>query len=248
MTSGWRRPITRDGRKDSIHVFAGREHDIGRLVLFPGTCFRGRTVDSQGQPLAGAKIEIADFRYVLGHTVTSDQTEWTLTSDAQGRFTTALVPPGDVQFQISSPGKVRTFVRRPAEPGTPLAALGDVALADDVPIQGTVVNRDGKPAPGVNVMADYNYHDGVTTDKDGHFTIRASGKDAKQLILRSIHYFAPNPFDLGAKRQSLTLTVSKAYEVNGLAVDAETGKPVPIQTVQLCIVMRDPDGSYTLLG
>ena len=40
----------------------------------------------------------------------------------------------------------------------------------------------------------------------------------------------------------------KAYEIHGTAVDAETGKPVPIDTVRLCIVERDPDGSYALRG
>jgi hypothetical protein len=47
----------------------------------------------------------------------------------------------------------------------------------------------------------------------------------------------------------LKLTVIKAYEIHGTAVDAETGKPVPVDTVRLCIVDRDPDdGHVTLRG
>ena len=235
-------------RREGLHAFAGRDHDIGPLTLLPGTRIRGRAVDARGRPIADAKILVNDFRFILGHTISSDQTEWTLTGDAEGRFTTPPFPAGEVHFLFAAPGKVRTFLERKAELGTTEADLGDITLADEVPIRGIVVDQDGEPAPGVVVMADYDYEGAVKTGKEGRFTVHGAGRDAKQLILRSNDYFAPKPFDLGPDRTDLKLTVTKAYEIHGTAVDAETGKPVPIDTVRLCQVVRDPDGSYTLLG
>jgi hypothetical protein len=205
-------------------------------------------VDAKGRPLAGAEITLQDYRHILGHTITSEQTEWTLAGDAEGRFTSAPLPAGTAELLIASPGKVRTHVGRKVEPGTAEIDLGDVTLADEVPIRGVVVDQDGKPAPGVEVIADYDYENAAKTDKDGRFTVTGAGKDAKQLLLQSNDYFAPEPFDLGPDRDGLELTVAKAYEIHGTAVDAETGRPVPIQSVRLCRVVRDPDGSFTLQG
>ncbi|HZW30458.1 MAG TPA: carboxypeptidase-like regulatory domain-containing protein [Isosphaeraceae bacterium] len=235
-------------RHEGVHVFAGRDHDIGQLVLLPGTRIRGRAVDAQGRPIAGVQIMVKDFRHTLGHTISSNQTEWTLAGDAEGHFTTTPLPVGRVEFVFAAPGKVRPFVMRDAEPGTTEADLGDITLADEVPIRGVVVDQDGQAAPGVEVIADYDYEGAVKTGKDGRFTVHGAGRDAKQLRLQSNDYFAPKPVDLGPDRTGLKLTVTKAYQIHGTALDAETGKPVPIDTVRLCRVERNPDGSYALVG
>lgn len=235
-------------RAEGRHVFAGSDHDIGTLTLLPGTRLRGRVVDSKGQPIAGARIQIQDYRHVLGHTISSDQTEWSITGGAEGRFVTPPLPAGDVFLHFASPGKVRTFVERRAEPGVEKVDMGDVVLADEVPIRGIVVDQDGKPAPGVDVIADYDYESAAKTDAAGRFDVHGAGQGAKTLLLRSNDYFAPKSFDLGSRGDDLRLVVTKAYEIHGTAVDAETGKPVPIDSVRLCIVDRDPDGSYTLRG
>ncbi len=208
----------------------------------------GRAVDAQSHPVAGAKIMVKDYRHVLGHTITDGQTEWTLASDAEGRFTTPPLPAGKAQFLIAAPGKVRTHIGRKAEPGTAEADLGDVALPDEVPIRGVVVDQDGAPAPGVEVIVDYDYDNSAKTDREGRFTVAGVGRDPKFLMLQSNDYFAPRRIDLAPDHGDLKLTVTKAYEIHGTAVDAETGKPVPIDTVQLCIVVREPDGSYSLRG
>ncbi len=235
-------------RREGLHVFAGRDHDMGTLTLLTGTRIRGRTVDAGGRPVAGARIKLGDYRFILGHTISSDQTEWSLKGDAEGRFVSPPLPSGDVHLLISSPGKVRTFVLRKAEPGVETVDLGDVTLAEEVAIRGSVLDRDGKPAPGVEVYADYDYENAARTDKDGRFTVHAAGKDARQLVVQSKNYFAPKPFDLGSDRNDIKLIVTRAYEIHGTAVNAETGKPVPIDTVRLCIVKRDPDGSFVLMG
>jgi hypothetical protein len=235
-------------RQEGVHVFAGRDRDIGPLILLPGTQIRGRVVDIQGRPIAGARIKIDDYHHILGHTISSDQTEWSLRGGPEGRFVTHRLPAGRVFFRFASPGKVRTFLERGSEPGVDKLDMGDVILVDEVPIRGVVVDQEGKPAPGVEVCADYDHEGSTKTDAAGRFAVHGAGKDAKKLTLRSNSYFAPTPFDLGPKRDDLKLVVAKAYEIHGSTVDAETGKPVRIDTVRLCIVDREPDGKFTLRG
>ncbi len=234
---------------DDVRIFPGKDHDIGRLTLLPGTRIRGRAVDAQGEPVAEAGVKLDLYRYQLGHTVSSQGTEWTFHADADGRFATPPLPAGEGQFYFSAPGKVRTFVQKNAEPGTTVVELGDVTLPDEMPVVGVVADEEGKPAPGVEVIPDFEWQFSVKTDKDGRFTVHGVGKDLKILRLRSNDYFTPKPFDVTPGQTDLKLTVTKAYEIHGTAVDAETGKPVPLDTVRLCTVERDPDdGHISLVG
>ncbi len=236
-------------RRDDVRIFPGKDHDIGRLTLLPGTRMSGRAVDARGKPVAGAAIKLKLYRYQLGHTISSQGTEWTFKSADDGRFATPPLPAGDGHFLLSAPGKVRTFAQRKAEPGDSAVDLGDVTLPDEIPAAGVVIDGDGKPAPGVEIIADYDWENAAKTDKDGRFLVHGVGKNLKNLQVQSNDYFAPKPFDVAPGATDLKLTVIKAYEIHGTAVDAETGKPVPLDTVRLCRVERDPDdGHVTLVG
>lgn len=232
--------LARERRAD-VRVFAGEDHDIGPLPLAPGTRMKGRVVDASGKPIAGAKVGMKLYTPLLA--------EWTLESDAEGRFGSVPLPAGRARFLIASPGKVRSLLYRPSEPGAAESDLGDVKLEDEVPIVGVVVDQDGKPAPNVQVYADFDYENIASTDAEGRFTLGGAGKDAKSLHLESNAYFAPEPFQLGEQKAGLRLTVTRAYTILGAAVDAETGEPVAVDTVRLCMVERDPDdGAVTLVG
>jgi len=236
-------------RREDVHIFPGRDRDIGRLVLLPGTRMLGRLIDAQGKPVPSAGVKVRLFRSEHGRTINSQGTEWTLTTGGDGRFATSPLPAGEASFSFSSLGKVRTFVTKFAEPGKPIVDLGNVALPDEMPVSGVVVDQDGKPAPKVEVAADYDWEDAATTDQKGRFALHGIGKDLKVLLLRSNDYFSPKPFNVTSGRLDLKITAIKAYEIHGSAVDAETGKPVPMETVQLCRVIRDPDdGHITLAG
>ena len=152
-------------------------------------------------------------------------------------------------MKLRAPGKVRTFVQKKAEPGTTLVHLGDVTLPDEMPVSGIVTDGDGKPAPGVEVIPDYDWENSAKTNKDGRFTVHGVGKDARRISASSRTTTSPQAVRCHPGQTDLKLAVIKAYEIHGMAVDAETGKPVPIDTVRLCRVERDPeDGHVTLVG
>ncbi len=235
--------------REGLHVLAGRDRDLGDLKALPGTRIRGRLVDSAGKPLPGVRLAVEDYRYILGHTVTFDQLEWSLAGGADGRFETPPMPAGQVNFRFVTSGKARQYLSRWAEPGVETIDLGDVVLADEVLVRGVVLDRDGQPAPGVGVIVEYDYENAVKTDASGRFTVHGAGKEAKVVMLRSNDYFAEKPrLELGHDHDHVKLTMTRAYHIQGTAVDAETGKPVDIDSVRLCLVDREPDGSYALRG
>ena len=235
-------------RSESIHVFEGRDHDIGSMVLVAGTKVAGKVVDAKGSPIGGAKLAIEVSHRSLSHTTTSDQKKWTLDADASGRFETPALPSGEAALSFASPGKVRTRLDRRTVPGTAAIELGDVKLDDEVPVSGVVLDKAGQPAPKVEVMADYDYVNTTRTDDLGKFTLGGLGQAAKDIRLTSNDYFAPKPFPIGLDRLNLRLEVTKAFEIKGTAVDAETGVPVNLDTVRLCIVVHEPDGTTSLRG
>jgi hypothetical protein len=242
-------PSLARARRDDVRIFTGKDHDIGRLTLLHGTRMRGRVVDARGKPIAGARVKLDLYRHQLGHTISSQGTEWTLNADGDGRFATPPLPAGNAYFHISAQGKVGTLVQKKAEPGTLFVDLGDVTLPDETLVVGIVIDGEGKSAPEVEIIPDYDRENTVKTDKDGRFTIHGVGKDLKCLYLQSNDYFASKPFDVALGQTELKLTVIKPYEIHCTAVDTETAKAVPLDTVQLCRVERDPDdGHISLVG
>jgi hypothetical protein len=235
-------------RSENLHVFEGRDHDIGSMVLVAGTRVAGRVVDAKGGPIGGVRLAIEVYHRTLSHTISSDQTNWTLDADASGRFETPALPSGEAALSFAAPGKVRTRLDRRTVPGTAAIELGDVKLDDEVPVSGVVLDKAGQPAPKVEVMVDYDYQNTTKTDDQGRFTLGGLGRDAKEVRLTSNDYFAPKPFPIGPDRLNLRLEVTKAYEIKGTAVDAETGAPVNLETVRLCIVVHLPDGTTSLQG
>ncbi|WP_435011420.1 carboxypeptidase-like regulatory domain-containing protein [Tundrisphaera lichenicola] len=235
-------------RRDAVHVFEGRGHDLGALTLITGTRLVGHVVDSAGHPVSGAKVSIEVYRRVLGHTISSDQAKWDIQADAEGRFVSTGLPPGEGQLMIAAPSKVRTSLSRRTVPGTAEIDLGEIKLEDEVPIRGVVVDQDGKPAPKVEVVADYDHENKVFTDEEGRFIVGGAGKDSKTILLMSNDYFATKPFPIGADRDHLRLEVRRAFTISASAVDAETGAPVEVDSVRLCMVTHEPDGTTSLRG
>ncbi|WP_169977693.1 carboxypeptidase-like regulatory domain-containing protein [Tautonia rosea] len=234
--------------REGVLVFVGADRELDPLPLLPGTTMTGRAVDAEGRPIAGATIDLELYRFMLGHTVSSHQTVWTLVSDDDGRFVTPPLPAGQAQFALTAPGKARTFCGEWSQPGTPEADLGDVAMADEVPIRGVVVDHEGEPAPDVRIMVDYDYENPAFSGEDGRFVVHGVGENAKELRLDANDFFAPEPITLGPAREDLRIVVTRAFLIEGNVVDAESGEPVEISTATLCTVERHPDGTYSLYG
>lgn len=99
----------------------------------PTGALRGRVVDDGGSPLPGATVKVG---------------EQSATTDDDGGFTIAGLPPGDVEVTIERPGHEplrQTFTIVADAPGAPVAAM-DVVLARVRPpsqIRGVIRSFDG---------------------------------------------------------------------------------------------------------
>jgi protocatechuate 3,4-dioxygenase beta subunit len=120
---------------------------------------RGRVVDPDGKPVRGASVRLADFSAFREFHGTSEPMA---TTDASGTFTlamprvilersarneTGMMPP---RLVASAPG----FGPGVVELGDQLSETHDVTLRlarDDVPIEGRIVDLQGKPIAGVKV-------------------------------------------------------------------------------------------------
>jgi Carboxypeptidase regulatory-like domain len=93
-------------RRDDVRVFPGKDYDLGRLTLLPGTRMRGRVVDAQGKQVAWADIKLELRRYQLANTITSQETEWTFNAAGDGRFATPPLPAGEGHFYLRACEKI----------------------------------------------------------------------------------------------------------------------------------------------
>ena len=193
--------------------------------------YRGRTVDAQGQPLAGVQVWVDYAPDDEAHRYRDDPS----VSDGEGFFTV----PGDVRFplmirarkgDLSTPGAIRISEK------AYLMAL--ISAGHLVAVTGTVVDEDGKPLPDATVrVLRWNAAgmgttggDPLRTDAQGRF--RAEGLWPDQPV--SVDAITEGYGLAQTRRTSLegaltdlgTLRLPKADSFLGGLIQDEDGRPV----------------------
>jgi len=109
--------------------------DLGHVALRRGWTLTGRVRDPNGDPVAGARVVVADPLAVdLGWEAIGGAAK----SDAEGIFVLHGVPTYATKLEIDAAGYYRTIVPS-AEPGTPL----DLTIHPSGFVTGTISNADG---------------------------------------------------------------------------------------------------------
>jgi RNA polymerase sigma factor (sigma-70 family) len=230
--------------RDTLVVFPGLDCELGNIQVDAGRVFTGQVLDIDGRPRPDATIEPHAYRNVLGHTINEVGPEQSLKTDAAGRFRTPPLPPGRLGLTVIVPERQYAHASRVIRPGGE-EDLGPIRLEKDVPVRGVVKDEEGQPTAGVKISAGRS---AATTDGQGRFTLhgfgpnpsfqinvskdgyvffigRVTGSDAGfQLATRE----APKPA-LPAK--GLAVTLKRLGWLEGRAVDADTGAPVPLEKV-----------------
>ena len=169
---------------DNLEYDLHQDMDPVTITFEKAVRIRGRIVDPNGKPVAGATADVVLTE--AGNSLTGD-TRFSVLSKADGSFEMSVPASGDREYNLMAHdgryGQWRNWANGVNEPfrTKPGQEIEGVELRLTVPatIQGRVVDREGHPLAGRIVLgqaADFhetNYYDPVTrTDADGHYEIK----------------------------------------------------------------------------
>jgi RNA polymerase sigma factor (sigma-70 family) len=245
----WNRPAVMAAAPGFGFVWRTLDPDAGEtgvvIRLHRERILRGRVLDAQGQPAAGAQIEAAYVSTQSGdsglYPCSPPGPTWPAptTTDSQGRFVLRGLGRDqhvmlDVKHGQSSPQVVRV------KPNTKDGEELRVSLTPSRKLSGRVVYGDtGKPVPrarltisGMGQDTDSPLPSDVRADADGHFEARTYAAESywiyafappgESYVGRSLEFSWPE----GVVRDSLNIALMPGALVRGIVKDARTGQPV----------------------
>jgi hypothetical protein len=219
-------------------------------------------IDADGKPRANAIVNCRPHRYVMGHTISSIEPSFNVTTDQDGRFQSPRLPVGFASFLVTLPERQVAYASVPTQPQGSLALPKPIQLQNDIPVHGVIRDEAGHPVAGVAVKANTVYT--ATSDDDGRFTLRGFGPDPRfQLQMgKQGHVFINWAVKFGADGvrhqevgvENAAQVVSKELEVlmphvawiDGRVIDADTGAAVKLDKVTLCTFERRPNGEVVV--
>jgi RNA polymerase sigma factor (sigma-70 family) len=206
------------------------------LFLFPALDYHGTVVDTQGAPVAGAKVKLADppaGEQALEKLVT----EWT--TDKQGKFV-FHAPDGSV-FEASRGGK-RGWAELDGNVATThqmRITIGD-APARDATIRGKTVDASGSPLGDVLITTIPEDSPGkptvpravgfATSNPDGTFVVSGLDRKPYSLVAQLDGYAHATKEHVAGGTQNVVLTVDEGLPLAGTVRDPDD-KPVPAYTL-----------------
>ena len=203
-----------------------------RIRLEPEAVLRGRVVDTAGEPVAGARLNLRWQEYLpedperqIGEPVFRSAR-----SEADGRFEMRGIPEGSVIFGVSAQGFVsleglELELPRPADAGELRLVLDRGAV-----LQGRVTTVAGEPVPAVRIAVGGA---AAATGDDGFYWLEGAEPGPRDvLFLHPSHGRLEKPFEIQPGVNVLDVSFESGVEVSGRVVD-ETGKPVAGARVEL---------------
>ena len=176
-------------------VEPGRVIEPVHLMLSRGRRVVGTVVDTEGNPVTGAQVELrwpldpSDFRSLTDIPATA------ATTNDQGAFVLPATAPGDYEVGVSH----SAYAERPASrvdlpDGESDFEIGNLTLVAGSTIHGFVTGPDGRPVAGAAIQSIGEYRTGgapvrtATADGDGRFRIEGLSSDLVDLGVRASGY------------------------------------------------------------
>jgi len=157
--------------RDGVKVVAGESVDIGDVTLEAGVSVRGRVVDRDGAPVAGARVSLKPAGMF---SIRFGAEEQATLSHLDGRFVLRGLAAGSQSLVAEHPDFARAEATTRTEPGVEGQEVV-LTLGKGGRIAGTVRDERGSPQAGVGVMAmiptDPMRSAPVQTDEQGLYAI-----------------------------------------------------------------------------
>jgi hypothetical protein len=242
-------------------IFPGADSNLGTIRMDRGCVFSGQVLDGDGAPVASALVDCDVARLCLGRSASSVVRQ--VTTDPDGRFRTPPLGIGDRYVVVRAPHRLVTVIQPPNDPSGQ-QSLAPITLEHDVPIMGAIVDDKGRPVVGAAVSA--SGVDATKSDSAGKFVLRGFEPDPSpfQIQIRKDGYafltLSVRGSDEGLRwhesgdkkrfgpAKQLAVVMQWTAWIEGIATDAETGKPVQLDQVVICFFERKPNGEIVLDG
>ncbi len=190
-------------------------------VLKKGLSVKGRVLDLEGRPIAGASA-------VIGHDVWGSDPP-TAKGDASGVFTLNNCPEGPSVVTVQAPGfapELRDV--RVGDGGEPI----EFRLGPSATLRIRVVDRDGKPVVGAFFAADtWRGHRSIRfradTDARGQIAWKDAPRDVVLCDMGKPGFMARRRVPLTASEVEQTITFDPELILSGRVTEASTGRPIP---------------------
>ncbi len=210
-------------------MLAAREpvqQDAGRNGASPlvrdGNVARGRVLDDQGRPIAGARVARgSDLRGVASVPE--------VVTDAEGRFVMRdIPPPGPIVLTAQAPGRAPDL--RVINPGPEMSRV-EFRLGPGHTIRGRIVDVHGKPIAGAPISADewrghHSLRWSTRTDADGRFRWDEAPADGLLIDLGQLGFDGKRFWTANPDRPERTFDMRRPLRVRGRVTDAATGRPI----------------------
>jgi beta-lactamase regulating signal transducer with metallopeptidase domain len=201
---------------------AGASRDLDTVaVLAKGLAVKGRVLDLEGRPIAGASA-------IIGHDIWGSDPP-TAKADASGVFTLVNCPEGPSVVTVQAPGfapELRDV--RVGDAGEPV----EFRLGPSSTLRVRVVDREGKPVVGAFFAADtWRGHRSIRfradTDAEGRIVWKDAPKDVVLCDMGIRGFMARRHLPLTASDAEQTITLDPELVISGRVTESSTGRPIP---------------------
>jgi uncharacterized GH25 family protein len=128
-----------------------------QIQMSKGGTIRGRVVDTQNRPIAGASVQSLDNSFqdnpltrIFASMMTVNVSQKTAVTDRKGNFTLKLLTPASYQLMVDHPSYSKTFRKDVQVRDEQVTDVGTILLRKGGRVEGIVLFK-GAPLPGAKV-------------------------------------------------------------------------------------------------